>query len=386
MKNPLKICFVQPIQSPYWTDRLKVLAGYLDLELSLLLDRAAFVHRPGWKPEPINGVQIDIIRSSVFRSTSYGDDLGYRIDGIRSIPWRLVAELWRIRPDVVVVCNATQLFFSLPSKWIFGVRLALIVEDTPHATRNLSAINRKLKTILYRRADRWFAFSEDAKLLLKQMGIQEGVLKSSWSLDMSKFRPKLFLKEVSQGKDARSACTVLFVGQLIPRKGVMLLLESWCSLPLECREGARLLIVGDGPLRQEINTFLDKSGMYNVQTLGQRPYAEVRDLMSQANLFVLPTLEDLFSLTVVEAMACACPVITTPFAGARELVAEGENGWVVDPTQPGALAAALAKAFSSQSNLDEMGRKARERIEHLDNALVMDEFAQALRELALSSQ
>jgi glycosyltransferase involved in cell wall biosynthesis len=166
----------------------------------------------------------------------------------------------------------------------------------------------------------------------------------------------------------------------------MLLLESWCSLPLECREGARLLIVGDGPLRQEINTFLDKSGMYNVQTLGQRPYAEVRDLMSQANLFVLPTLEDLFSLTVVEAMACACPVITTPFAGARELVAEGENGWVVDPTQPGALAAALAKAFSSQSNLDEMGRKARERIEHLDNALVMDEFAQALRELALSSQ
>jgi glycosyltransferase involved in cell wall biosynthesis len=384
MKKPLRVCLVQPIQSPYWTERLKVLAGHLDLDLLLLLERASFAHRPGWMPEPISGVHIEVIGSSVLPATSRGDDLGYQIHGIRSIPWQLVGALWRIRPDVVVVCNATQILFSLLAKWIFGVRLALIVEDTLHATRNLSKPKRKLKGFLYRRADSWFAFSEDARQLLATMGIEKGVLRSSWSLDMSKFQPKKLSVELT--KTEKSILTVIFVGQLIPRKGVMLLLESWCRLRLECGGAAKLLIVGDGPLREDIDGLVEKSGLGNIQILGQRPYAEVRDLMSQADLFVLPTLEDLFSLTVVEAMACGCPVITTRFNGARELVDEAENGWLVDPTQPGALTRVLEEALSDRSHLQEMGRKARTRVERLDNALVMKDFARALRELALSSQ
>jgi UDP-glucose:(heptosyl)LPS alpha-1,3-glucosyltransferase len=105
-------------------------------------------------------------------------------------------------------------------------------------------------------------------------------------------------------------------------------------------------------------------------------------MMAHASLFILPTLEDLFSLTVLEAMACGCPVITTPFNGARELVTEGENGWLADPTQPGDLMRALKCALSQQTDLTAMGKKARERVLDMDNCIIMARFADTLRSLA----
>lgn|GEM_PF-1194616 len=378
----LKICFVQPVQSPYWTDRLRSLARHEDLDLTLLLERDTFVHRPGWAPEPIDGVSIEVVGSSVVPSVRSRDDLRYQIQSVRSIPWRMPLVLWRLRPDVIVMCNATQTLLALPTKWFLRARLAITVEDTTHAMSNYDSFNRWAKGWIYRRVDCCFAFSEDAREYLAKLGISQGVRRSSWSLDMKSFGPRPLVDPSSAGLVGTSlAKTVLFIGQLIPRKGILQLLAAWLELPKETRQRCRLLLVGDGPLREQVEAFIRERHLDSVEFIGQIPYARVKELLSTADLFVLPTLEDLFSLTVVEAMASGCAVVTTPFNGARELVDEGRNGWVVDPSVPGALTATLQRGLSSETDLLTMGLAARSRVERMDNVKVMDDFAQSLRHL-----
>jgi len=349
--NSLKVCFVQPVLAPYWVERLKVLAQQKDLEITFLLEKEGFAHRPGWQPESINDVKIKVLHSVVLPSTSNGDDLGYRIQGIRSIPWRLTIELWKLRPDVIVLCNATQILLSLPLKRLLGYRIALIVEDTPHATRNLSWLKRQIKSWAYRRADRWFAFSDDAKTFLEQIGINNDVERSSWSLDMSSFKPSM-VSELDHVKPdiIKKHTTVLFIGALIERKGIKLLLNAWSCLPYKIRQKSKLHIVGSGPLKDELLTFARTNKLTEIEFIGQLNYEEVKHHLRNADLFVLPTLEDLYSLTVLEAMASGCPVITTPYNGARELV-DKNNGWIVDPTEPDALRSVLEEALSEQVDL-----------------------------------
>lgn len=372
-------CFVQPVQSPYWTERLRALAQNADLELTLLLERDALAHRPGWQPEHINRVEVHVLGSAVICTTIKGDDLGYRIRGIRSVPWRLTAELLRRKPDVVLLCNASQVIFALPLKYFYRKRLVLIVEDTPHATRNLAWLPRQVKRWLYNRVDSHFAFSADAEDFLHRLGIKKGIQRTSWSLDMNLFQPSP--KESARNHAPKVCRKVIFVGALVNNKGVKQLLDAWRALPADIRKASELLLVGSGPLRQEIEDFIQTQGVDEAKLLGQVPYLEVKRLLQQSDLLVLPTLQDLFSLTVLEAMACGCPVITTPFNGARELVEHGQNGWVVDPTQPGALAAALRRALSEESDLTGMGLAARKRVEKMDNATVMARFAESLRNL-----
>ena len=284
---------------------------------------------------------------------------------------------------MVVVCNATEILLALPLRSLLRFRLALIVEDTPHASRNLGALARWIKEWAYRRADRWFAFSEDARTYLSQIGIAQGVALSSWSLDMGEFQPSSSAESPTRQSGAtKDRAMVLFVGQIIPRKGVTQLLEAWKQLSASLRGKSRLVLVGDGPLLDDLRLFVREHGLSEVEIRGQQDYGTVRQLMQQAALFVLPTMEDLFSLTVVEAMACGCPVITTPFNGARELVEEGVNGWIADPSRPGALTASLARALSPDVDLRKMGAAARLRVEGMDNVPVMARFAEGLRALA----
>jgi len=376
---------VQPVQAPYWTVRLRELAAH-HLRITLLLEREGFAHRPGWHPEPIERVDTVFLGSSVVATARSGKDLGYEIKGIRSIPWRLLPALWRLHPDVSVVCNATQLLLALPYKWLRKGRLVIIVEDTPHSTRNLGKLDAWIKAWIYRRADAWFAFSEDAQRYLKGIGLESGVRRSYWSLDMLAFQRDEALEDKSvrclQTYD--HSCTVIFVGALVVNKGVALLLESWRHLPVSVRGRSRLVLVGSGPMSGEVEAYIQENDLAEVETVGQVPYETVRDLLARSDLLVLPTLQDLYSLTVLEAMACGCAVITTPFNGARELVVEGETGWIVDPTVPWALTRILEHALSAEVDLSRMGEAARKNVARLDNREVMRLFAKSLYEIAES--
>lgn len=378
-RRSIRVCFVQPVQSPYWSKRFLALGDDKRLCITLLLERASLLHRPGWTPSEIENVSVEVLDGLVIPSSRKSKEFGYQISGVRSLPWRLLPWLWRNRPDVVVLCNAGQLLFAIPVAKLLKIKVVLIVEDTPHATRNAGFLPRLFKKWLYKTANLLLPFSDDAERFLHEIGCKQSVERSSWSLDMELFSPG------GKWLDCRPALSVrkkvIFIGAMVNNKGVKQLMDAWDSLPESLRMVSELTLVGTGPLMEEVKAWAMKSRDSRITITGQVPYLAVRDMLRVSDLLVLPTLQDLYSLTVLEAMACGCPVITTPFNGARELVEEGKTGWVVDPTCPGQFVEALRTALSGESDLARMGRNARERVSRMDNVVVMRQLSQSLQAL-----
>ncbi|WP_435022599.1 glycosyltransferase family 4 protein (plasmid) [Tundrisphaera sp. TA3] len=99
------------------------------------------------------------------------------------------------------------------------------------------------------------------------------------------------------------------------------------------------------------------------------------DAYREADLFVLPTLEDGSPFVVLEAMAAGLPLIVTDQCGNAPLVRPGESGWIVPAGDEGALAAALADALARRADLPAMGARARADWEAMDPAPAMAGFA-----------
>jgi len=151
----------------------------------------------------------------------------------------------------------------------------------------------------------------------------------------------------------------LFVGSLIPRKGLHLLLEACFILRKQGYDNYTLRVVGDGEQRQELEAFSQGHYLSNcVEWVGQVDYHQVGSYFQQADVFILPTLEDTWAVVVLEAMALGKPVLCSQWAGASELISNGETGYCFDPHYPQQLADLMCQFIDHPSLATEMGRKA----------------------------
>jgi glycosyltransferase involved in cell wall biosynthesis len=128
------------------------------------------------------------------------------------------------------------------------------------------------------------------------------------------------------------------------------------------RSRLRLIMVGDGPLRQASQAILDAAGMADLAWLpGERQ--DVPDVMRGLDCFVLPSIAEGVSNTILEAMASGLPVIATAVGGNPELVVKGESGLLVPPSDPAQLAAALIKLADDPERACAMGKHGRRLVE-----------------------
>lgn len=152
----------------------------------------------------------------------------------------------------------------------------------------------------------------------------EGLAKASLSIspaERAAFKHSLGLHE--------EGITYLYSGYLIPRKGVGYLLQAWMK-HIQTYPKDQLLLVGGGELQE----FLSKTygGEKSIHFMGTVVYDTIYRYYNAADVFVIPTLEDNWSLVVPEAMACGLPVACSVYNGCYpELVHEGENGALFDP-------------------------------------------------------
>jgi len=122
----------------------------------------------------------------------------------------------------------------------------------------------------------------------------------------------------------------LFAGSLIPRKGVLVLADAFRQVAA-VEPHARLVVMGDGPLRRVMAERLGAAAARSV-FLGNVPYEESPLIYQAADAFVFPTQHDGWGMVVNEAMATGLPVITTTTCGAaHDLVEHGVNGWMLEP-------------------------------------------------------
>ena len=153
---------------------------------------------------------------------------------------------------------------------------------------------------------------------------------------------------------------VLFVGQLIQRKGVGPLLRAFTKLQSE-RESSTLVIIGDGELKSQLIQLVSNERMTNIVFTGWISEEEKIMYYALADVFVLPTLQDLCPLVINEAMACGLPVVSTTGAGcAPDMIFNWENGFIVEPGNADALYEAMLSIMLDNELRQQMGRKSYE--------------------------
>lgn len=148
-----------------------------------------------------------------------------------------------------------------------------------------------------------------------------------------------------------------FLGRLIELKGVDRLLEAW-RLVQQAGDSppATLLLGGDGPLRGDLRARCERYRLRNVRFLGAIEYEDIAHHYAAADVFLIPTLEDNWSLVVPEAMACGLPVLSSRFNGCwPELVHAGVNGFTFDPNNPEELAARIRYFLFDPTTVGPMG-------------------------------
>jgi glycosyltransferase involved in cell wall biosynthesis len=181
-------------------------------------------------------------------------------------------------------------------------------------------------------------------------------------LDLESFVPSRSPERIRQSLGLASTDRVVgTVGRLVPFKGHRYLLEAFAILRLTCRE-LRLFIVGDGPEREALERQARALKVaQDVHFSGHR--ADVADLLSVMEVFVLPSLAEHFGRVLVEAMAMERPVVATAAGGVPEVVEEKATALLVPPGDAGALAGAIQTLLNDPVRARAMGRAGRRRVE-----------------------
>jgi glycosyltransferase involved in cell wall biosynthesis len=153
--------------------------------------------------------------------------------------------------------------------------------------------------------------------------------------------------------------TIGFVGRLVDQKGCGDLISAIAML---VAEGApvRLMVIGDGPLRPELETRVRDLGLgEQVEFLGFK--ADAPALMAGMDIVAMPSLFEPFGIVAVEAMVQSRPVVASAVGGLTETVEDGVTGLLVPPANPQRLAEALRELVRSSAMRAQMGQAARKR-------------------------
>lgn len=150
------------------------------------------------------------------------------------------------------------------------------------------------------------------------------------------------------------------VGRLIEEKGHIYLLRA-VPLILSHHPNAQFLIVGDGRLRESLNSFLDKQPYAGVvRFAGLRP--DIAELLSVMDVFVFPSLSEGFPIALIEAMAARRPVACTQIPQLRGVIVDGQTGIFFRPADPLSLADAINRMLSDAPLREYLVRNAFERV------------------------
>lgn len=194
--------------------------------------------------------------------------------------------------------------------------------------------------------DAFIALSNFQKKLMIKGGLPEGKVH---------VKPNFFPGTPEPTEWEEKKDRVIFVGRLGEEKGVKTLLHAWRELGMFAPE---LLIVGDGPLRSEVESMASGS---NVRFVGQISSEKTQRYITNSKLLILPSeWFEGFPMVIREAFALGTPVAASAIGPLPEIVIPGTNGFLFSPSQPLEIARCIRGAMSDERALRTLGDGARE--------------------------
>lgn len=314
----------------------------------------------GYAPGFEDTFTVEVVgKEKVFRivrsSTSYGSNFSY-------LPLGIVNRLLQFKPDLIFsnsfgVWTVLAILLKPVGKW----RVVIAYEgSSPDVDYRNSAVRLAVRRAMVQAADACITNSQAGRAYLIEIlkAKADRVFAKPYEVPDLKALP-----EQTQGLSVPQSQRpiFLFVGSIDTRKGLHLLLEACAILERQKCHDYTLLVVGDGPQRQELEDFCQNHNLTKqVQWLGRLDYGQLGVFFRGADVFVLPTLEDTWGVVVLEAMVVGKPVMCSQWAGAAEMVVEGENGYIFEPNHPEAVANIMRRFIENPDLIATMGNKSKQ--------------------------
>jgi glycosyltransferase involved in cell wall biosynthesis len=225
-----------------------------------------------------------------------------------------------------------------------------------------------------RRVDNIQCVSEFTRDMLRAAGYREAsLLMIPNAVDLKRFAPRPI-----GARQPGAPMTVVYVGRIRPVKGTKVLVDAWPKV-MAGGTDARLVIAGDGAEREALAQNTRDAGVGNsVDFLGE--VSDVPGVLARGDIYVQPSYQEGLPNAVLEAMAMGLPIVATRVSGNEDVVADGENGLLVPPGDPEALAAAIRRLIDDPALATRMGRRSREIVEsRFSLAAVMNQLRDAYR-------
>jgi glycosyltransferase involved in cell wall biosynthesis len=241
----------------------------------------------------------------------------------------------------------------------------------PIGLRQLFRCFVKLRNVILRRADAIVAISQDLEDELRQSGVSDSrVVRIPNAVDMGVYYPA-----EAGGREAlrrklglpQDGIVVVYTGRLVRYKGLVPLLEAWVGvLKVQGSQPLHLVLVGSGSndihnCEEELKVFADEHDLSDSVTFtgdvdGVAPYLQAADI------FAFPTENEAFGISLIEAMACGLPSVSTDVGGVKDIVRHESNALVFDAGDADALAEALGRLIESEDLRRELGAGALETV------------------------
>ena len=198
-------------------------------------------------------------------------------------------------------------------------------------------------------------------------------------VDVVQFRPGEDKSRLRKALDLPDKKTIVYTGRLSIEKGVDFLVQSFSEL--DSKRGYQLIIIGDGPEREHIAQLLDNAHVgKSILLLNSRD--DVASYLQASDLFILPSRFEGLSNSLLEAMACALPVISTRVGGSTDIIEHGSNGLLVDVDNVEQVRSAITDVFDDSRRAARLGKGARKTIEEYhDVSTIAEKYMQLYKSM-----
>lgn len=385
---------------PRWRDDPE--PGFVhELSKRLVADFHVMVLAPHAKgaavEETFDGVEVRRYRYAPAAWETLVND-GGMVSNLRNGPWKwllvpgfFLSQAWatrrlvrRHRPQVIHAHWLVPQGFTMALLRLFGHTPPFLV--TSHGA-DLFSLRGRLMNALKRRVARASAAMTVVSSAMREEAVHIGMQPPR--LEVLPMGVDFQARFVPDATEARRTDQLLFVGRLVPKKGLTHLLDA-LPLVLARRPAVRLAIVGFGPEAALLREQTQRLGLESkVEFLGAMPQAELPKLYRSASLFVAPFVRDAagdqegLPVALMEAVACGCPVVVGDVPGIRDILGKAAAAVCVKPEDSAALAAAILAALDDPAGAQARALQLRQNVvQQLDWTAIAAGYGRLLKACA----
>ena len=292
----------------------------LGLALVMSNDHEVYIIRP-WndKPNIETFKGIHLINISVY---SWQDDFNYRYS-FSQAPFTLIMDLIyslkvrrkieQIKPDIVNIPTHTIAYF------LSSIGYPKVFTTHTHVWSNRDNLISKVEQRMLKK------FKNNGGIIVPLNNKIKQDL-NNVGLETHDTIPNAI--EIHEYKKGIDKGYVLYSGRLLPHKGIRYLIDAFSRIENDFE--TKLLIVGSGPERNKLEELARKLGVKKIEFKFFLPRSKFLEYISNCSIFVLPSVDEMFGVVVLEAMACSKPVIASDIPGPRDVITHGKDGFLFE--------------------------------------------------------